>query len=109
MQDGLLHGRTPQESSDNLELLVSLKGYPLIYCIHEGNKYYGHTMTDVIEEFVRKYYQEDFVIVVDSELMNEQYILDMERSGYKYIIGANIKNDSNAIKKWILEQEKVDR
>ena len=27
-----------------LGLLVSIDGYPLAYCIHEGNKYEGHTM-----------------------------------------------------------------
>ena len=66
-------------------------------------------MMPVIEEFVRKYNLEDFVIVADSGLMNEQNILDMEASGYKYIIGAKIKNESRSIRQWILEQEKVDR
>ena len=92
-----------------LGLLVSLNGYPLAYCIHEGNKYEGHTMMPVIEEFVSKYELEDFVIVADSGLMNEQNILDMEKNGYKYIIGAKIKNESNVIKQWILEQKKIDR
>ena len=92
-----------------LGLLVSHNGYPLAYCIHEGNKYEGHTMMPVIEEFVRKYNLEDFVIVADSGLMNEQNILDMETSGYKYIIGAKIKNESRSIRQWILEQKKVDR
>ena len=81
----------------------------MAYCIHEGNKYEGHTMMPVIEEFVRKYNLEDFVIVADSGLMNEQNILDMETSGYKYIIGAKIKNESKSIRQWILEQKKVDR
>ena len=30
-------------------------------------------------------------------------------NGYKYIIGAKIKNESKKIKEWILEQPKVDR
>ena len=92
-----------------LGLLVSLNGYPLAYCIHEGNRYEGHTMMPVIEEFVSKYELDDFVIVADSGLMNEQNILDMEKNGYKYIIGAKIKNESNVIKQWILEQKKIDR
>ena len=85
-----------------LGLLVSLNGYPLAYCIHEGNKYEGHTMMPVIEEFVRKYNLEDFVIVADSGLMNEQNILDMETSGYKYIIGAKIKNESRSIRQMVV-------
>ena len=66
-------------------------------------------MMPVIEEFVSKYNLDDFVVVADSGLMNEQNILDMENNGYKYIIGAKIKNESKAVKQWILEQNKIDR
>lgn len=51
-----------------LGLLVSIGGYPLAYCIHEGNKYEGHTMLPVVTEFVRKYKLEDFIVVADSVL-----------------------------------------
>lgn len=43
-----------------LGLLVSISGYPLTYCIHEGNKYEGRTMFPVVTEFVRKYELEGF-------------------------------------------------
>ena len=92
-----------------LGLLVSLGGYPLAYCIHEGNKYEGHTMLPVIKEFVAKYNLTDFVVVADSGLMNNDNIAILEKEGYKYIIGAKIKNESKPIKQWILEQPKVDR
>ncbi len=85
-----------------LGLLVSLNGYPLAYCIHEGNKYEGHTMMPVIEEFVRKYELDNFVVVADSGLMNEQNIADMEQNGYKYIIGARIRTESKKVTEWIL-------
>ena len=64
-----------------LGLLVSLDGYPLAYYIHEGNKYEGHTMLPV----------------------------ELERLGYRYIIGARIKTESEKVKSWILEQPKTDR
>lgn len=91
-----------------LGLLVTLGGYPLAYCIHEGNKYEGHTMLPTIDEFVKKYNLKDFVIVADSGLMNNSNIEKLEQLGYKYIIGAKIKNESSQVKKWILEQPKVD-
>lgn len=91
-----------------LGLLVSLNGYPLAYCIHEGNKYEGHTMMPVIEEFVRKYELEDFVVVADSGLMNEQNVAELERNGYQYIIGARIKTESKKVTDWILSQPKAD-
>lgn len=91
-----------------LGLLVSIVGYPLAYSIHEGNKYEGHTMLPVVTEFVRKYDLDNFIVVADSGLMNSDNIADLEANGYKYIIGAKIKNESRKIREWILEQPKVD-
>ena len=91
-----------------LGLLVSLGGYPLAYCIHEGNKYEGHTMLPTIREFVDKYGLEDFVVVADSGLMNSANIAELEAHGYKYIIGAKIKNESREVRDWILAQPKRD-
>lgn len=92
-----------------LGLLVSLEGYPLAYCIHEGNKYEGHTMLPTINEFVQKYNLGDFIIVADSGLMNNANISELESKGYKYIIGAKIKNENKKVKEWILHQPKIDR
>lgn len=91
-----------------LGLLVSTGGYPLAYCIHEGNKYEGHTMLPVVTEFVHRYNLEDFIVVADSGLMNGDNIADLEENGYKYIIGAKIKTESKKIKEWILSQPKND-
>ncbi len=91
-----------------LGLLVSKGGYPLAYSIHEGNKYEGHTMLPVVNDFVDKFKLKDVVIVADSGLMNSKNIAELEKNGYKYIIGARIKNENAAIKKWILSQEKHD-
>lgn len=92
-----------------LGLLVSLEGYPLAYCIHEGNKYEGHTMLPVVQQFVEEYNLHDFIVVADSGLMTNDNINELDRLGYKYIIGARIKAESENIKSWILEQPKADR
>ncbi|MCM1107781.1 MAG: IS1634 family transposase [Clostridium sp.] len=91
-----------------LGLLVSIDGYPLAYSIHEGNKYEGHTMLPVVTDFVRKYNLDNFIVVADSGLMNNDNIADLEANGYQYIIGAKIRNESKIIKDWILEQPKND-
>lgn len=65
-------------------------------------------MLPVVTEFVRKYELEDFIVVADSGLMNNDNIADLEANGYKYIIGAKIKNESRKIQEWILEQPKTD-
>ena len=89
-----------------LGLLASLDGYPLAYCIHEGNKYEGHTMLPVIREFVSKYSLDDFIVVADSGLMTGANINDLEADGCKYIIGSRIKNESDEVKRRILSLPK---
>jgi len=91
-----------------LGLLVSSGGYPLAYSIHEGNKYEGHTMLPVVEDFVKKFDLKDFVVVADSGLLNKDNIKSLEDNGYKYIIGARIKKETVAIQSWILAQNKTD-
>ena len=65
-------------------------------------------MLPVVTEFVRKYSLDDFIVVADSGLMNGNNIADLESNGYKYIIGAKIKNESKKIQEWILAQPKVN-
>ena len=91
-----------------LGLLVSEGGYPLAYSIHEGNKYEGHTMLPIIEDFVCKFNLTDFVIVADSGMINKENIALLEERSYKYILGARIKNESEQITDWILSQNKTD-
>lgn len=66
-------------------------------------------MLPTINAFVGKYGIDDFVVVADSGLMNNSNIADLESQGYKYIIGAKIKNESAEIKRWILGRPKADR
>jgi transposase len=91
-----------------LGLLVSDGGYPLAYSIHEGNKYEGHTMLPVVKDFVQKFGLKDFVVVADSGLMNRENLAELEENGYQYIVGARIKNENQAVRDWILSQNKED-
>ena len=89
-----------------LGLLVSTGGYPLSYSLFNGSQYEGYTMLPVVEDFVRRFNLEDFVIVADSGLMNKKNIELMESGGYKYIVGAKIKSENAEIKSLILSLEK---
>lgn len=91
-----------------LGLLVSKEGYPLSYSIFNGSQYEGRTMLPIVEDFVSRFDLADFVIVADSGLMNKSNILLLESGGYKYIIGARIKNETEIIKQWILSLQKSD-
>lgn len=48
------------------------------------------------------------MIVVSLEMSDEPNIAALEANGYKYIIGAKIRNESRKILEWILEQPKTD-
>jgi transposase len=84
-----------------LGLLVSTGGYPLAYDIFEGNKYEGDTMLPIIDAFRQKYSFESLTIVADSGLISDRNIKDLEERGYKYILGARIKNQPRDIEQQI--------
>jgi transposase len=91
-----------------LGLPVSAGGYPLAYSLFNGSQYEGYTMLPVVEDFVRRFQLENFVVVAGSGLMNRANIALLETGGYSYIIGARIKNETGEIKQWILSLEKKD-
>ena len=91
-----------------LGLLVSRDGYPLSYSFFNGSQYEGRTMIPIVEDFVQRFNLDDFVVVADSGLMNKANISLLESGGYKYIIGARIKSETQEIKQWILSLDKID-
>lgn len=91
-----------------LGLLVSKDGYPLSYSLFNGSQYEGRTMLPVVEDFVKRFNLDDFVLVADSGLMSRKNLELLEAQGYRYIVGARIKNESKSIKQWILSQTKKE-
>lgn len=91
-----------------LGLLVNAAGFPLEYRVFEGNKYEGHTMLPVLESFKEKYKLNQLVIVADAGLMSNQNIKELADKKYEFIIGARIKNESEALKSQILSLKLKD-
>ena len=91
-----------------LGLLVNASGFPLGYEIFDGKKFEGHTMLPVIESFKKRYKLSQLVIVADAGLMSKENIKQLVEKKYKFIIGARIKNESDAIKKKILSLKLSD-
>ena len=88
-----------------LGLLVSEGGYPLSYSVFNGKQYEGYTMLPMIDDFRQRYgLGDDFVVVADSGLMNGRNIAMLRQAGYKYVIGARIRNEAEDVKVWILSQ-----
>jgi len=91
-----------------LGLLVSIDGYPLAYDIYQGNKYEGHTMLPVIDRFKSKFKLNELVIIADSGLLSSKNIEELQQKGYKFILGARIKNESQNIKEKILSLKLIN-
>ena len=59
-------------------------------------------MLPVIEAFKEKYQMGQLIVVADAGLMSEKNIMQLLANGYSFIIGARIKNESQAIQHQIL-------
>jgi transposase len=82
-------------------LLVGLGGYAIGYDIFEGNTYEGHTLIPFIENISQKFELGKPVIIADAGLLSNENIKALESCGYEYIIGARIRNETEAIKSQI--------
>jgi transposase len=84
-----------------LGLLVGLGGYAIGYDIFEGNIFEGHTLIPTLEKLSKKFNLSKPIVVADAGLLSTQNINLLEASGYKYILGARIKNETKKIKQQI--------
>jgi transposase len=91
-----------------LGLLVGLGGYAIGYDVFEGNIYEGHTLIPFIEKISKKFNLNKPVIVADAGLLSNENIKALREMDYQYIIGARLKNESEKIKKQILEKQLGD-
>jgi len=84
-------------------LLVGLGGYAIGYDIFEGNTYEGHTLIPFLESISKKFNPGKPVVIADAGLLTGKNISALQEGGYEYIIGARLKNESEAMKKQILQ------
>ena len=74
----------------------------------EGNIYEGHTLIPFLESISEKFDLDKPIIVADSGLLSKKNIMLREKKGYQYILGARIKNETEAIKGKILSKKLTD-
>ena len=87
-----------------LGLMVSKEGLPIGYEIFEGDKYEGHTMLPVLKKIQKRYELDNIFVVADSGMMNSENIAELKKEGFKFIVGARIKNMSKGITAKILDK-----
>ena len=88
-----------------LGLLIGLQGFAIGYDIFEGNIFEGHTLMPTIQKFERRFNLNKPIVIADAGLLSKNNIDRLQASGYRYIIGARIKNESQKIKNLILEEQ----
>lgn len=91
-----------------LGLLVSIEGFPIGYDIFEGNIFEGHTLIPTLEKFENRFSLNKPIVIADAGLLTESNIQKLQGKGYKYIIGARIKNETEKIKQKILTEKWCD-
>lgn len=91
-----------------LGLLVGLGGYAIGYDIFEGSIYEGHTLIPFLEKTAAKFGIENPIVVADAGLLSNDNVKALETQGYEYILGARLKNETEAIKSQILQQQLQD-
>ena len=85
-----------------LGLLVTTGGNPVGYEIFEGNIFEGHTLIPVVEDLASRFGFDHPIVVADAGLLSKRNLAELEKRGYKYILGARPKNESQKIKDKIL-------
>lgn len=75
-----------------LALLVTKEGLPIGYEIFGGDKYEGHTMLPVLKRIRERYDLDKIFVVADSGMMNKKNISELKKEGFKFIVGARLKN-----------------
>lgn len=89
-----------------LGLLVGQNGYPIGYDIFEGNTFEGHTLLPTLGAIQKKYGFNKPIVVADAAMLSKKNLDNLSNEKYQFIIGARVKNETDALKEKILEQAK---
>jgi len=85
-----------------LGLFTTLQGYPLSFEVYEGNKFEGHTLTNVLQTFQTRFQiQNKPIVVADKGMLSNANIAYLENNDYKYILAYKIKNIDRELKEKI--------
>lgn len=92
-----------QQPQIMIGLLVGEKGYPIGYEIFEGNTSETKTLIPVLESFQKKFALGKPIVIADAALLSQKNIDALKEHKYEFILGGRIKNESEIVKRQILE------
>lgn len=73
-------------------LMVNNQGFPLAYELFEGNKFEGHTMVPVIQNFQEKHGIKTLTVVADAAMISMDNVKALNKKQLSYIVGGRIGN-----------------
>ena len=85
-----------------LGLLITREGYPVSYEIFEGNLSEKKTFIPLLRRAAEKFGFGKPVVVANAGLLSKNNIDALVEDGYEYILGARLRNESEAMKRKIL-------
>ncbi len=71
----------------------------------EGNIYEGHTLIPILQHFEAKFSLSKPVVIADAGLLSKANLEELQNHGYKYILGARIKNENMSVREQILSMQ----
>jgi transposase len=85
-------------------LVVTKDGFPVAYEVFAGNKFEGHTLIPVVENFKRRHSIQTLTVVADAGMISLQNIEALKAAKLSYIVGARLGNISPKLQKEISEK-----
>lgn len=84
-------------------LFVDSQGYPFDFDFYEGKAFEGHTFVKAMEVICRKYTFPTLTVVADAGMLSKDNLAYLDSAKINYIVGARLKNLSNALTERILD------
>lgn len=84
-----------------LGLLITKEGNPISYEIFEGNLSEKKTFIPLLQRAAENFNLGKPIVVADAGLLSKKNVEELVKDGYEYILGARLRNESNAMKEKI--------
>ena len=104
-QKGFSKDRKASETQVLLALVVSEEGLPVGYEVFPGATFEGHTLIPILQQLKQRFDITRVVFVADRGLFNKDNLDALEAAKVEYVVGTRLKNQSETLKRQILDTE----
>lgn len=101
---GFSKDNKPGQPQVVIGLMVNKNGFPVSYEIFAGNKFEGHTLVPVIENFKQRYNIQKLTVVADAAMISLDNVAVLQKAGLAYIVGARMGNLSSSLQQEISQK-----